>query len=292
MLPDLPVIDPKVNGARSGWLLNRLVERIRLQRLVTTETVSITDTASGQIISRIGGAGVAPAFALGFAVAIDGNTVTVAPGRVTTPSWGLLVASDPVAKDWAAEANFVGGSLTNPVTEVWLQIGFAESDTPSYGALGTSTIDISGASGGRGGGGGGGASMGGDWDDERAYSTNGETGQDGDAFEFAGVGGLGGLPINPPDDMAATQTGQGKNGGPGGNGGAGGAGGSVTFTQKTKAEVVMRRWSLGSISIHTAKGTASQESAWIHLATISSGSVEQHVAGVITVAPPAISFID
>lgn len=292
MLPDLPVINPKENGGRSGWLLNRLVDRIRLQRLVTTETVSITDTASGQIISRIGGSGVAPAFALGFAVAIDGNTVTVAPGRVTTPSWGLLVPSDPVAKDWVSESNFVGGSLTNPVTEVWLQIGFAESDTPSYGALGTTTIDISGASGGRGGGGGGGASMGGDWGTERAYSTNGANGQDGDAFEFAGIGGLGGLPINPPDDMPATQTGQGKDAGPGGNGGSGGAGGSITFTQKTKAEVIMRRWALGSISIHTAKGAASQESAWIHLATISSGTVEQHVAGVITVAPPAISFIN
>ena len=292
MLPALPDINPKDNGGRSGWLLNRLVDRIRLQRLVTTETISITDTASGQIISRIGGSGVAPAFALGFAVAIDGNTVTVAPGRVTTPSWGLLVPSDPVAKDWAAEASFVGGSLTNPVTQVWLQIAFAESDTPSYGALGTTTLDISGSAGGRGGGGGGGAAMGGEWGTEQAYPDNGEPGNDGAASGAPGVGGAGGVVGNPPDDLSPTQTGQGKYGGPGGTGGAGGAGGSITFTQKTKAEVIMRRWALGSISIHTAKGTASQESAWIHLATISSGTVEQHVAGVITVAPPAISFIN
>ena len=66
MLPELPIIDPKVNGGRSGWLLNRLVDRIRMQRLISSETVIITETKDGQIIDRLGSGGLAAPFALGF----------------------------------------------------------------------------------------------------------------------------------------------------------------------------------------------------------------------------------
>ena len=90
MLPDLPVIDAKVNGARSGWLLNRLVDRIRLQRLISSETVTITETKDGQIIDRVGSGGVVAPFALGFAVSLDGTSVVVAAGKIVLKTFQTL----------------------------------------------------------------------------------------------------------------------------------------------------------------------------------------------------------
>ena len=73
--------------------------------------------------------------------------------------------------------------------------------------------------------------------------------------------------------------------------GAGGAGGSTTFTRATKATAQIRKWSINGISLHTAKGAASQAASWIQLATISGTSITQHVVGMISITPPAITFI-
>ena len=263
MLPELPVIDPKVNGARSGWLLNRLVDRIRMQRLLSSETIKITETKDGQIIDRLGSGGVVAPFALGFAVSLDGLTVVVSSGRIIYPLWGAILGDNPTPGDWQREVNYVGGVLSGAVSQVWLQVLWSENDTTTTGPLGTTTYNISGAKGGRGGGGGGGGAGGVVLD----YSTD------------------------PPTPVTGLGNSYGASGGVGGVGGAGGAGGSVTFTRATKATAQIRKWSINGISLHNAKGTASQASSWIQLASISGTTITQHVAGTISITPPAITFI-
>ena len=289
MLPDLPVIDAKVNGARSGWLLNRLVDRIRLQRLISSETVTITETKDGQIIDRVGSGGVVAPFALGFAVSLDGTSVVVAAGKIVYPLWGAILGDNPTPGDWQREVNYIGGSLSGTVSQVWLQVLWSENDTTTTGLLGTTIYDISGAAGGRGGGGGGGGAAAGVQPDIQA--TAGDAGANGDD---TGLGGAGGIVLDystdPPTPVTVGNS-YGASGGAGGYGGAGGAGGSVTFTRRTKGTAQIRKWSINGISLHTAKGAASQAASWIQLATISGTSITQHVAGSISITPPAITFI-
>jgi hypothetical protein len=282
MLPDLPNVDETVNEAISGNILTRMVDRIRRQRLISSPTIGITDTANGQIVTRVGSTGVVPAFPFGFAVSLNATSVTVAPGKVLTPSWGILVPNNPVVKDWQAETNFVGGVLLGPPAQVWLQIQFLKSDTESVGALGTASIDISGARGGRGGGGGGGAGSGG------SLSQPGFSGGGGQDGALGGAGGAGGVVTGISNGPGY---GEGKVGGYGGAGGGGGAGGSVTFLRATKSTIQMRRWSISSISLHPAKGTPSDLSSWVHLATITPPTVQQHVAGNISFTPAFMSFM-
>lgn len=290
MLPELPVIDPKVNGARSGWLLNRLVDRIRMQRLLSSETVKITETKNGQIIDRLGSGGVAAPFALGFAVSLDATTVVVAPGKIIYPLWGATLGDNPTPSDWQREVNYVGGVLTGTVSQVWLQVLWSEGDTTTTGPLSTTTYNISGAKGGRGGGGGGGGAAAGVQPDIQA--TAGGTGSNGDD---TGAGGAGGIVMDydtiPPSQVTGLGNSYGASGGAGGVGGAGGEGGSITFTRATKATAQIRKWSINGISLHNAKGTASQASSWIQLASISGTSITQHVTGMISITPPAITFI-
>ena len=289
MLPQLPVIDPKVNGGRAGGLLNRLVDRIKLQRLLSSETVIITETKDGQIIDRLGSGGVAAPFALGFAVSLDGASVVVAAGKIVYPLWGAILGDNPTPGDWQREVNYIGGSLSGTVSQVWLQVLWSESDTTTTGPLGTTTYDISGAAGGRGGGGGGGGAAAGVQPDIQA--TAGDAGANGDD---TGLGGAGGIVLDystdPPTPVTVGNS-YGASGGAGGYGGAGGAGGSVTFTRRTKATAQIRKWSINGISLHTAKGTASEASSWIQLASISGTSITQHVVGMISITPPAITFI-
>jgi hypothetical protein len=281
MLPELPVIDPKVNGGRSGWLLNRLVDRIKLQRLLSSETVIITETKDGQIIDRLGSGGVAAPFALGFAVSLDGTNVVVAPGKLMYPLWGAIVGDNPTPGDWQREVNYIGGSLSGTVTQVWLSVLWSENDTTTTGPLGTTTYNISGAAGGRGGGGGGGGADSGVYPD-----IVGRDGSGGDSGDFTGIGGQGGIVEDITTAPPTRVTGLGN-----GYGGAGGEGGSVTFTRATKATAQIRKWSINGISLHTAKGASSEANSWIQLATISGTSITQHVAGTISITPPAITFI-
>tara|TARA_R110000868_G_scaffold44944_3_gene149576 strand:- start:3568 stop:4446 length:879 start_codon:yes stop_codon:yes gene_type:complete len=290
MLPDLPFIDPKVNGARSGGLLNRLVDRIKMQRLRSSETVIITETKDGQIIDRLGSGGVAAPFALGFAVSLDGTNVVVAPGKFIYPLWGAILGDNPTPGDWQREVNYIGGTLTGTVTQVWLSVLWSENDTTTTGPLGTTTYDISGAAGGRGGGGGGGGAAGGVSPDQEPQA--GEAGTSGDV---GGLGGAGGIVLDmdaiPPVPITGLGNSYGASGGTGGYGGAGGDGGSVTFTRSTKGTAQIRKWSINGLSLHTAKGSASEALSWIQLATISGTSITQHVAGTISITPPAITFI-
>jgi len=95
----------------------------------------------------------------------------------------------------------------------------------------------------------------------------------------------------PPTRVTGLGNSYGASGGAGGYGGAGGEGGSVTFTRATKGTAQIRKWSINGISLHTTKGASSEANAWIQLATISGTSITQHVAGTISITPPAITFI-
>lgn len=291
MLPKLPIIDPTVNGAPAGSVLNRFADRIRLQRLLSSETVIITESNDGQIINRLGTGAVTASFALGFAVSLEATGVVVAPGKLLYPLWGAILGDNPTPGDWQREVNYIGGSLSGTVSQVWLQVVWSESDTTTTGPLGTTTYDISGAKGGRGGGGGGGGAAAGLQPD--IEGTNGENGENADTE--AGLGGAGGIVIDndtiPPSQVTGLGNSYGASGGAGGAGGTGGEGGSVTFTRATKGTAQIRKWSISGVSLHPAKGSPSETSSWIQLASISGTIITQHVAGTISITPPAITFI-
>ena len=289
MLPELPIIDSTVNGAPAGAVLNRFADRIRLQRLLSSETVIITESNDGQIINRLGTGAVTASFALGFAVSLETTGVVVAPGKLLYPLWGAILGDNPTPGDWQREVNYIGGSLSGAVSQVWLQVVWSENDTTTTGPLGTTTYDISGAKGGRGGGGGGGGAEAGVQPDIQA--TAGNAGANGDD---TGLGGAGGIVLDHSTDPPTPVTGgnsYGASGGAGGYGGAGGEGGSITFTRATKGTAQIRKWSINGVSLHPAKGSPSEASSWIQIASISGTIITQHVAGTISITPPAVTFI-
>ena len=288
MLPELPKWPVNGSGFRAGWALYRVVDRIVRQTLIGSKTVTITDTDRGQLVT-LAGANDGSLLDLGFAVQATPTRVSVAAGRVASSSWGSISATDPKPSDWIIETQFTGGILASTSTAVWLQVQFSTADYDSEGALGTESINISGAAGGKGGGGGGGGSSNGD---TAVYTAaGGSLGQDGDGGGAGGTGGL--VMVNSTNlPLGASGQGAGANGGTGGDGGAGGVGSSVTFTQKRKAVVARRRWTISGLSVHAAKGTASGTSAWVKIASIASGNVTQHVLGLINVSPPVIGFIN
>lgn len=290
MLPELPIIDPTVNGAPAGSVLNRFANRIRLQRLLSSETVIITEANDGQIINRLGTEAVTSSFALGFAVSLETSGVSVAPGKLLYPLWGAILGDNPTPSDWQKEVNYTGGSLSGTVSQVWLQVVWSESDTATTGPLGITTYNISGSKGGRGGGGGGGGANSGLYPD-----IVGRDGSNGDSGDFTGIGGQGGIVEDiitiPPTRVTGLGNAYGASGGAGGYGGAGGEGGSITFTRPTKGTAQIRKWSISGVSLHPAKGSPSEASSWIQLASISGTSITQHVTGTISITPPAITFI-
>ena len=290
MLPELPIIDATVNGAPAGSVLNRFANRIRLQRLLSSETVIITEVNDGQIINRVGTAAVTASFALGFAVSLETAGVVVAPGKLLYPLWGAILGDNPTPGDWQREVNYIGGSLSGTVSQVWLQVVWSENDTETTGPLGTTTYNISGAQGGRGGGGGGGGAAAGVQPD-----IQGEAGQSGANGDDTGLGGDGGIVIDydtiPPSQVTGLGNSYGASGGPGGTCGAGGEGSSVTFTRATKGTAKIRKWSISGVSLHPAKGSPSETSSWIQLASISGTIITQHVTGTISITPPAVTFI-
>jgi hypothetical protein len=288
MLPKLPVFNEKTNGARWGSDWNLIRRRLMRQTLVSSSTIKVSDTDRGQRLDRVGGFGASSSIALGFAVTHTGSSVTVAPGIVTSQSWSGATASDFKPADWTLESNFSGATLSSAATEVWLEVEFTESDTESEGNLGTTDYDISGGDGGRGGGGGGGGASTGD--SMVVYPTSPAGGEDG---VLGGAGADGGKVRYLVDntDVPGLSTGDGADGGDGGIGGAGGNGTSVTFTRRTKGTVSVRHYTLSDISAHTSKGSSSELSTWVQLATITDGNVVQHHIGTLRLAPAVVTFI-
>jgi len=290
MLPDLPKFDPLSSGARLGETLTRICDRIRLQTLIGSKSVKITDTVKGTKVDRVGGVANSSTLALGFAVTNTGSSIDIAAGKVITPSWSGTSSTDFRPGNWTTETNFTGAVLSSSASAVWLQVAFTESDTTSEGLLGLTPIDLSGGAGGRGGGGGGGGASA-DEGAEDYYPNPGTIGDDG---SVGGAGGAGGLVKDYTDDSTVTGLGAGVGaaGGAGGAGGDGGDGETITFTRATKGKVKVRYYTVGSISAHTTKGTASELSAWVKVATISGGDIVQHLAGTLRIAPAAPTFIE
>jgi hypothetical protein len=288
MLPDIPRHDPAKAGARLGAVFNAIRARLIAQTLISSATIKVSNTDRGQRLDKVGGGGASAALDLGFAVTHTGVAVEAAAGKVLTQSWSGATGADFKPSDWTTETNFTGTTLSSSAAAVWLQIQFTESETESEGSLGTEDVDISGGAGGRGGGGGGGGPANGDTATQ--YVTAGATGQDG---IDGGAGGAGGGVFEISDDSPSTATGgYGADGGTGGAGGAGGDGTTASWTRKTKAVVQVRHYTISSVSAHTTKGTSSPTSAWIKLATITSGTVTQHHIGTIRLTPATLTFIE
>jgi hypothetical protein len=262
-------------------------DRLMVQRLLSSATIKVTDTDRGQRLDRVGAVGGGGLGSLGFAVTHTGAAIEVAPGRVLSQAWSGASGSDFRPSNWTVETTFSGDTLSSAASAVWLQVQFTESDTTSEGNLGTEDIDISGGAGGRGGGGGGGGASNGDT--ATMDVTSGQTGDDG---VDGGAGGTGGTVFEIADgDPVAATGGYGSDGGTGGAGGDGGDGTSVTFTRKIKGVVQIRHYVVSSLSVHTTKGTASQTSTWIKLATVSGGAVTQHHIGTIRLSPAVMTFV-
>jgi hypothetical protein len=287
MLPQLPKFGPLTVGARLGEHINAIRNRLYAQRLVSSATIKITDTDRGQRIDRVGGGAASTSLPLGFLVTDNGSAYAVGAGKVLTPDWSGATGNDFKPYDWTLESNFVGTTISYGATAIWLQVQFTETDTTSEGWLGTTDIDISGGAGGNGGGGGGGGAS--NEDTSLHYVTGGATG---DGADIGGSGGLGGGVFEIADDDAVASTGgYGEDGGAGGDGGAGSAGTSETFTRARKATLEVRHYELSNISAHSTKGTPSETSAWIKLATISGGVITQHHAGTLNLAPSVLTFL-
>jgi hypothetical protein len=287
MLPQLPEWPVNTSGFRAGWKLNRIIEYIRRTELIGSDTIRVSEEDRGQRIDSLAAAS-GGSLSLGFAVTA-GSSVIVAAGKVVSSNWAGATGADPDADNWAAETNFTGAVLSSTATAVWLQVQFSQANVDTEGILGTSSINISGSAGGRGGGGGGGGASRGLT--SATLVTEAVTGEDG------GVGGLGGaggevVDIVTSIPIGGTGEGAGGDGGVGGAGGVGGEGTEVSFTRATKAKARLRRWTLSSVSAHTTKGTATDNATWIKLATITSGSVQQHVIGSIHVCPPVVTYIE
>jgi hypothetical protein len=286
MLPELPEIDPKVNGVRSGWLLNRICDRIVKQRLISSDTVKVDDTAQGQVINIVAPAEVTAVTALGFSVSLTASGIRVAAGVLTYPQWGAVIGGDPNPTNWTTQVNYVGGTL-GATSQVWLQVLWTQADTETIGPLGAVTKNVSGGKGGRGGGGGGGGAAKGTTAEEPTF---GEGGQDGIA---GGAGGAGGVVLtgSPPAPMTGLGNSSGASGAAGGYGGAGSDGTTVSFTRATKATAQIRRWAISGVSLHPSKGSPDQASSWIQLASVVGSNIDQHVCGLISITPPAFTFI-
>jgi hypothetical protein len=288
MLPKLPVFNEKTSGARWGSDWNLILRRLKRQTLISSSTIKVSDTDRGQKLDRVGGFGASSAISLGFAVAHTGASVTVAPGIVLSQSWSGTTATDFKPADWTLESNFSGATLSSSAAEVWLEVQFNETDLASEGNLGTTDYDISGGDGGRGGGGGGGGASTGDT--MVVYPTSPSSGEDG---SIGGAGADGGRVRYLVDNTLVTGlgTGQGAAGGDGGIGGAGGNGTSVTFTRPTKGKATIRYYTLSGIAAATAKGSSSELSTWVQLATITDRNVVQHHIGTLRLVPSIVTFI-
>ena len=306
MLPDIPNFNLGDVHILTGKMLERIVQRIRLQTPIAGDNLRMEETNAGILLHADQAIQTSPTISINhdFKASLPAtNSLDITAGRVIGTTWGTPTMSDPLPTDWLAE-QFTVGPSTLTVTDgqsVWLRIQCSQTDVDMNGTLsatGASTITVTTGGGGAGGGGGGGGAGGGGVGGGAAagvqpdiQATAGDAGANGDD---TGLGGAGGIVLDystdPPTPVTVGNS-YGASGGAGGYGGAGGAGGSVTFTRRTKGTAQIRKWSINGISLHTAKGTPSEASSWIQLASISGTSITQHVVGMISITPPAITFI-
>ena len=293
MLPDIPNFNLGDVHILTGKMLERIVQRIRLQTPIAGDNLRMEETNAGILLHADQAIQTSPTISINhdFKASLPAtNSLDITAGRVIGTTWGTPTMSDPLPTDWLAE-QFTVGPSTLTVTDgqsVWLRIQCSQTDVEMNGTLsatGASTITVTTGGGGAGGGGGGGGAGG-----------DGTTGYAGDVGASASGQTPGG--VGTTNALGGTASGENSGtpgeGGNGGNGAAGGDGEAKSFTQYTKLLMVFRRWQITSASfeVHTTKPTASPATnIYVRIASQTGGVVTQYHAGSYHVTLPATTYI-
>lgn len=293
MLPDIPNFNLGDVHILTGKMLERIVQRIRLQTPIAGDNLRLEETNAGILLHADQAIQTSPTISINhdFKASLPAtNSLDITAGRVIGTTWGTPTMSDPLPTDWLAE-QFTVGPSTLTVTDgqsVWLRIQCSQTDVDMNGTLsatGASTITVTTGGGGAGGGGGGGGAGG-----------DGTTGYAGDVGASASGQTPGG--VGTTNALGGTASGENSGtpgeGGNGGNGAAGGDGEVKSFTQYTKLLMVFRRWQItsASLEVHATKPTASPATnIYVRIASQTGGVVTQYHAGSYHVTLPATTYI-
>ena len=293
MLPDIPNFNLGDVYVLTGKMLERIVQRIRLQTPLAGDNMRMEETNAGILLHADQAIQTSPTISINhdFKASLPAtNSLDITAGRVIGTTWGTPTMSDPLPTDWLAEQLTVGPS-TLTVTDgqsVWLRIQCSQTDVDMNGTLsatGASTITVTTGGGGAGGGGGGGGAGN---DGTAGYA--GATGESASGQTPGSAGTVNAAGGTNPHENSGTPA----EGGDGGNGAAGGDGEAKSFTQYTKLLMVFRRWQITSASfeVHTTKPTASPATnIYVRIASQTGGVVTQYHAGSYHVTLPATTYI-
>ena len=164
MLPDIPNFNLGDVHILTGKMLERIVQRIRLQTPIAGDNLRLEETNAGILLHADQAIQTSPTISINhdFKASLPAtNSLDITAGRVIGTTWGTPTMSDPLPTDWLAE-QFTVGPSTLTVTDgqsVWLRIQCSQTDVDMNGTLsatGASTITVTTGGGGAGGGGGGG----------------------------------------------------------------------------------------------------------------------------------------
>ena len=293
MLPDIPNFNLGDVHILTGKMLERIVQRIRLQTPIAGDNLRLEETNAGILLHADQAIQTSPTISINHDIKASlpaTNSLDITVGRVIGTTWGTPTMSDPLPTDWLAE-QFTVGPSTLTVTDgqsVWLRIQCSQTDVDMNGTLsatGASTITVTTGGGGAGGGGGGGGA-----------GNDGTTGYAGDVGSSASGQTPGG--VGTTNALGGTASGENSGtpgeGGNGGNGAAGGNGEVKSFTQYTKLLMVFRRWQItsASLEVHATKPTASPATnIYVRIASQTGGVVTQYHAGSYHVTLPATTYI-
>jgi len=292
MLPDIPNFNLGDVHILTGKMLERIVQRIRMQTPIAGDNLRLEETNSGILLHADQAIQTSPTISINhdFKASVPAaNALDITVGRVIGTTWGTPTMSNPLPTDWLAEQYTVGPSTLTVLDgqSVWLRIQCSQTDVEMNGTLsatGATTITVTTGGGGAGGDGAGGGAGG-----EGYAGENGTAGADASGQTPGAVGTfhLGGT-------AGGENSGTPANGGNGGNGGAGGNGEAKTFTQYTKLLMVFRRWQItsASLEVHATKPTASPATnIYVRIASQTGGVVTQYHAGSYHVTLPATTYI-
>lgn len=293
MLPDIPNFNLGDVHILTGKMLERIVQRIRLQTPIAGDNLRMEETNAGILLHADQAIQTSPTISINhdFKASLPAtNSLDITAGRVIGTTWGTPTMSNPLPTDWLAE-QFTVGPSTLTVTDgqsVWLRIQCSQTDVDMNGALsttGASTITVTTGGGGAGGSGGGGGAGG---DGTTGYA--GDVGASASGQTPGGVGTTNALGGTAGGENSGTPA----EGGNGGNGAAGGNGETKSFTQYTKLLMVFRRWQItsASLEVHTTKPTASPATnIYVRIASQTGGVVTQYHAGSYHITLPATTYI-
>ena len=293
MLPDIPNFNLGDVHILTGKMLERIVQRIRLQTPIAGDNLRMEETNAGILLHADQAIQTSPTISINhdFKASLPAtNSLDITAGRVIGTTWGTPTMSNPLPTDWLAE-QFTVGPSTLTVTDgqsVWLRIQCSQTDVDMNGTLsatGASTITVTTGGGGAGGGGGGGGAG-----NDGTAGYVGATGESASGQTPGGVGTTNALGGTASGENSGTP----GEGGNGGNGAAGGNGETKSFTQYTKLLMVFRRWQItsASLEVHTTKPTASPATnIYVRIASQTGGVVTQYHAGSYHITLPATTYI-